>query len=207
MEIPDLTFTFSSTQFGMMVRADMRDEDHAKLERIFSNIYQVPEEIDQALELIADYMRGSFADNFAAQGRPAWEPLSDSYREWRLAAGLGDVILEITGELKAEVTQKGASGNVEEIIAAGKTTTLVMGGSSDKFRWHQLGASGSRGAVTASPGKTLRWFGPGGEVVFRKSVGPASFTIPARPMVDVQPEDRDEITRILRDWIWDKLES
>lgn len=205
MEVPDLNFTFSSTQFGMMVRADVRGEDHALLERIFSNIYRVPEEIDQALELIADYMRGSFADNFDAQGRPAWEPLSDGYREWRQAEGLGDVILNITSELRDEVTTQGGAGHVEEIIDAGKTTTLVMGGSSDKFRWHQMGAAGSRGPVTAAPGKTLRWYGPGGEVIFRKSVGPASFEIPARKMVDVQPEDRDAITRILRDFINEKV--
>lgn len=174
------------------------------MDLIFSNIFAIPEEVDVALEEIAGYMRDSFASNFDAQGRPAWDALSSDYLLARADTGLGDIILNISGELRSEVTEKGASGHVEDIVKSGAITTLIMGGSSFKYETHQRGASGSRGAVTASPGHKLRFFFKG-QLMFRQSVGPASFTIPARPMVDVQDEDRDAIIQILRQFINSKL--
>lgn len=202
--VPTLSFQLSSTSLGLRLRAEMRDEEKAKIDRIFTNIYSIPQDIDIALEEIADYMRTSFAENFDSQGRPSWEPLSPDYLLSRQDAGHGETILNVSGELRSEVTEKGASGNVQDIVHAGTTTTLIMGGSSFKYETHQKGASGSRGAITASPGKKLRFFYKG-VLMYRQAVGPASFTIPARPMVEVQDEDRAGIVQILRRFINDKL--
>ncbi len=204
--LPSLTFKLSSTKMGLRLRAEMPGEEKAKIDRVFSNVFYIPGHIDEALEDIADYMRGSFAENFDEQGRPKWDALSPAYAAYRRAEGLGDVILNITGVLRDEVTTKSGSGHVEEITESGKTTTLIMGGSSLKFRTHQQGASGHRGQVFAASAKALRWYGPKGEVHFADSVGPADFTIPARPMVDVQDDDRDQITKILRDFIYERLD-
>lgn len=204
--LPNFSFQFSSSPMGLRFRGEDRGEGRVLIDRVFANLGSIPQQMDQALELVADYMRESFSENFDAGGRPTWAPLSPSYLAYRQAMGLGNTILEITGELREEVAGQGP-GHVEEIMQTGNTTTLVLGGSSLKFRTHQLGASGSRGPVFASSAKSLRWFGPGGEAIFADSVGPADFEIPARPMLVVQDEDRDGVTRIIRDFIYERLDA
>lgn len=203
--IPSLTFSFSQTSLGLRVRVEDTGKSKVALDGIFSNLRSISGNLKDVLELMAEYMRGSFADNFDAQGRPRWDPLSPAYLAYRQAEGLGDTILDITGELREEVTSESGPGHVEEIIEAGKTTTLIIGGSSLKFITHQQGASGSRGPVFASPGKKLRWYGSHGEVFFADSVGPADFEIPARPMIVVSGADRDELIQIFRVWAHEKL--
>ncbi len=202
--VPQLSFQLSATTLGLRLRGEMPADERVKIDRIFTNVFSIPENIEDAMEDIADELRDSFADNFEAQGRPSWEALSPDYLLARQDAGLGDIILDVSGELRSEVTEKGASGHVEEIVRAGSTTTLTMGGSSLKYKTNQLGASGSRGTVTAAPGHALRFFWKG-RLMYRSWVGPASFTIPARPMVDVQDEDRKSITDILRNFIYERL--
>lgn len=199
---PDLSIGFQSTSMGLKLHI----EEDGKTERdaIFSNLKGIPRDFVDCMQLIANYMRDSFAENFDAEGRPSWESLSPAYKAQREFEGNSGPILHITGALREEVAGDG-SGHVEEIIDAGNSWTLIMGGSSDIFNIHQAGASGSRGPVFASPGRTLRWFGPGGEVYFADSVGGASFEIPARPMVVLQDEDKEAVVQIIRSWVYEKM--
>ncbi len=61
---------------------------------------------------------------------------------------------------------------------------------------HQFG-----GIIKAKAGKSLAFMGRNGKMVFVKSV-----TIPARPYVGVNDDDRAEITQIVEDHIAEKLQ-
>jgi phage gpG-like protein len=57
------------------------------------------------------------AAQFAAQGRPAWEKLSDKYAAWKARHFPGLPIMQRTGALLASLTQRNAAGSIFRLTA------------------------------------------------------------------------------------------
>jgi phage virion morphogenesis protein len=109
--------------------------------------------------------------NFAAGGRPAWEPLAPNTVERRNRQGTGLSILQVSGRLRAAATQF-SRWNVDTDsaqIANWPTDVITRAGV------HQNGAEAT-------------------------GVGGAS-RIPARPFLMLQDDDQEKITEIFLTWM------
>lgn len=92
---------------------------------------------------VTQLMRESFANNFDAEGRPSpWKELADSTVKKR---GSSNPILDVTGDLRSEVTSDSHQSHLEEINQNTDGYTLLMGAKSPKYKTHQKGGFGSFG--------------------------------------------------------------
>lgn len=138
---------------------------------------------------IGEAIRTSVERNFAAGGRPPWEPSA----RVKLAGG---ETLSDTGRLRRSLT-----------VRAGERSVAV--GTNVKYAAvHQFGAKkGSFGTVTAHVREHIRKIA-GKEITVKAHTREQSLpwgTIPARPFLMEQDEDRAEINHILIEHITGRL--
>lgn len=92
---------------------------------------------------VTQLMRESFASNFDSEGRPnRWKALADSTVKKR---GSSNPILDVTGDLRSEVTSESHKSHLEEVSQNTDGFTLTMGAKSPKYKTHQKGGFGSFG--------------------------------------------------------------
>jgi phage gpG-like protein len=93
-------------------------------------------------ENVSGIMRDSFDRNFQQEGRPAWEQLAPSTVKKR---GSAHPILQVTGDLRSEVTEESHSGHFKQVTQDNGGFALEMGATSGKYKRHQKGGFGSFG--------------------------------------------------------------
>jgi len=129
-----------------------------------------------ALTAIKEVALDSIRQNFTDGGRPqAWAPL-----KWRQGTPLVD-----SGRLRASIT-----GEVN-------ATSVVLGTNLPYAAIHQFGGTIQVPAMTAAPGKVLRFTTRDGSVVFTKRTSAHQVTIPARPYMVLQPADETTMAQII----------
>lgn len=140
-------------------------------------------EIASAIREAGLYMMRSVDNNFRAGGRPKWPALAASTvanRRQNSSKPLQD-----TGRLKQSITLK--TGNETASIG----TNLVYA------RVHQYGHDGIQiPDVYPRRAKALRWYKPGGGVVFAKKAAAHVVRIPARPYLVFQKADLTVLDKI-----------
>lgn len=135
---------------------------------------------------ISGVMADAVEENFRVEGRPRWPRRSLSTTIARVQEGKLGRILQVSGQLAASVSRR--SNENEAAVGTNKKYARI----------HQMGGVVRRGVVRPKRTKTLRWYGPQGKPVFRKSAGPATIRIPARPFLALTAGDYNMINDIVR---------
>lgn len=142
-----------------------------------------------AMRTVGEIVRTSIERNFAAQGRPAWEPSA------RVKIAGGETLSD-TGRLRRSFTVRSS----ERSVSVGTNVKYAP--------VHQFGAKkGAFGTVAASVREHIRRVAAKEVKVrahTRKQLLPWG-TIPARPFLMVQDEDWPEINRALMEHIMGRL--
>ena len=102
----------------------------------------LPEKFRPALEALADYYTSTSIPKVFKEEGPGWAPLAIRTQMERRAAGYNPKhpILRRSGDLFKELTERAHPSHVE-VIRVGTTSSITIGGSSDKFIHNQLGNS------------------------------------------------------------------
>ncbi len=151
--------------------------DDTEARELLSRLKSRMESTKPLMEVIGEVVRTSVERNFAQEGRPAWEPS-------RRALEDGGQTLSKTGRLRRSFT-----------VAAGNGWTAV-GTNVAYAAIHQLGGHTGPHIIRPRKKKALRT--PYG--IFRKVNHPGSL-IPARPFLQVQDEDWEEIKATINDFL------
>lgn len=122
----------------------------------------------------------SIRKNFEAQGRPAWEPLSEVTVKLRGASG---PILNRSGRLKRKATQFNIWTITREAASLQSLPADVWYGAV-----HQAGHGGFTGSLGSVVGS-----------------GAARVRIPARPFVMFQNEDGNAVREVFAQWLTERL--
>jgi phage gpG-like protein len=147
---------------------------------------------------ITEVMIPSFAQNFAAEGRPEkWDPLADATIKIREREGQGSgPILNRTGALEQAATSR-------DIWTVTDTAATIQ--SLPQHVWygniHQAGAAGTKTRSVADVDKALREALRTGK---RVSASRTSQEIPQRQFIMMQEEDEDAIEDIFVEWLTEK---
>lgn len=163
---------------------------------------------------IKDVMIPSFDKNFAAQGRPAWTPMSEATRmireKFNGGGGGSTKLLDKTGALRTAVTSE-SLWSVSDTFAAVKSLPASV--------WygniHQAGFGGMGSHIKAQMKKGVP-AAKAAQVAMRaldkkilsghaKGGGGFASTIPARPFVMFQDEDEEAVARVFDEWLAIKL--
>lgn len=162
---------------------------------------------------VREVMIPSIDQNFASQGRPRWEPLSEVTLAIRQREGSGNKILQRTGRLREAATSldiwdiDGERAVIKELPQDVWYGTIhqagygSMGGAiTSQIR---KGASASEAArrVQSDLDARLREAMRTGTRVKARSAAP----IPARPFVVIQPEDEERIVDVFDQWLGEKM--
>lgn len=118
--------------------ADKKEDEYVKQ---LDGIARRSMDLRPAHTAAANYIRGSVARNFEAEGRPSkWASLQQSTIQDRARQGYAPgPILQRTGKLKASLTQEGAPGSLMKVTPK----TLQYGSNIPYFPIHQHGAPGA----------------------------------------------------------------
>jgi len=100
-------------------------------------------------------MTGVFEREGAFEGRVKWQELSPAYARWKTQHYPGRKILELTGRLRASLTNKGGPDNVLQITP----TMLAVGTVVPYAIRHQLGLGNlpMRKIIELTADQKLRW--------------------------------------------------
>jgi len=115
-------------------------------------------DISPSFKKIAQDFRETEGKVFSGQGaygsRPGWIPLAPLYKEWKSRHYPGKPILQVTGDLRNSLAEKGK--NHVEIIT---NKSLTIGSSDPKMKWHQKGTKKmpSRPPVTYTRYQGNKW--------------------------------------------------
>ncbi len=135
---------------------------------------------------LAGTMHRAVEDNFAEQGRPAWEPLQDSTIEARRKAGTWP----------GPILQRSAGGLAASIQDAWDNNSATVGTNKVYAAIHQFGGTTKPHVIKPKYKRALAF----GGVVVRQVQHPGS-KIPARPFLALTPEDGDDLVRDAEDWL------
>lgn len=144
-----------------------------------------------------DVIIPSIEANFAAQGRPGWQPLSPNTIRDRIRKGYGaGPILQRTGRLMKEATRK----NIWEVSSDMlKLRTVYFDQKVPYAQYHQLGAN-TRGS---GGGKLKKFVGSAGSKLSVPKVG----FLPARPFVQLTMDEEVEIATIFMAFMNEKVDK
>ncbi len=138
---------------------------------------------------IARQMRMSTERNFAAQGRPRWEGLSDATRKRRAYLGKTGKMLQVTGILAASVRTTWGPN----IAVAGSNLIYA--------KTHQFGATINHPGGTAyiPPAKAGRWIkNDDPRSKFLPRTRPHPIKVPARPFLNLQVAEVQKIQTMVQ---------
>ncbi|WP_291299294.1 phage virion morphogenesis protein [Elioraea sp.] len=161
----------------MVARVDITVND-AEIASALGRAAAATRDLTSLMDQIGASLVASTQFRFETARGPVGVPWKRSAR----AASVGGQTLVDSGRLRASITHRPSSDRVEV------GSNLVYAGV------HQLGAT-----IRAKTSKGLR-FRIGDKFVVRRQV-----TIPARPFLGVDAEDRAEIVAITTDWLRDRL--
>ncbi len=136
---------------------------------------------------IAGFLLDRVEENFEQEGRPKWRPLKPSTIEQRKAEG----------KWPGKILQRNAGGLAQSFSSEHDATSATVGSNKVYARTHQLGAKkGEFGSYSLllKPGKQ--------KDTFKRSpvVSLPWGDIPARPMLGLTDDDREELLEIVRDY-------
>lgn len=128
--------------------------------------------------------RSSVLQNFVEGGRPQrWAPLKWPRKRGSLGAA---VPLTDNGILRASIRSN----------VVGNSVILSTGTHVPYAAIHHYGGTVHLPAITAAPGRALRWVARDGAVIYRRRVRARTVTIPARPYMLLQEADVTAIVAI-----------
>jgi phage gpG-like protein len=183
-----LQFAFKPS-LGMVAR---------EIDKLGLNIKSFREPFKRAIQQV---VAPSFGENFAAGGRPAWEPLADDTLKIKEAAGQDNGILVRSGLLKRTIQQL----NIWTI----NTTSASLRSLPDKIGYgvvHQAGTGGfaafKQKIQAEDPGASIR------DILIeieRKGAAAAKVRIPQREFVMLQQEDYPKIDKVFSTWLEERM--
>lgn len=120
---------------GVVLQMDIVGE--RVFDRTLSGLAERAEDLRPVWDSLADRFENAEKRQFRSEGRygsGGWQPLSDDYAAWKDRVAPGKPIMELTGDLKKDLTTQPFALDVRE-------PHLFMVGTMDpKARWHQEGA-------------------------------------------------------------------
>lgn len=126
-----------------------------QLDRALNRIAIQVDDFTEPLQASSDIIYAETAHQFATEGSPDWEPLSEAYARRKSRKFPGEPILRATHRLFLSLTTTGSEGSIHEITK----DRLVIGSALMVGKWclgliHQLGAP--RASIPARPMLRLR---------------------------------------------------
>ena len=149
----------------------------ADVVRAIANLEKAGIDLTPAMRAIAQTLAYETEQNFAAGGRPKWEPLKNPSERRQ-----GGAILQDTGQLAASITTDYSSSRA------------MIGSNKEYAAIHQFGGKTKAHTIRAVKAKALAFGGK-----FAKSVNHPGSDIPSRPFLPIladgslQPEASEEV--------------
>ncbi len=201
----------------MQIYVDIEGTD--ELQRKLAQMIARGKNLKPPLRDVANVVLMGVNKNFEAEGRPnRWAPRSpktllsmqaqevgratETRRFQRAGSRARDNIIRQTIIRASGYKILQVKGDLRKSITAAVSDTEVRVGSSLPYaRIHQLG--GTIGSVVIRPRnkKALAFLVSAGHQVIVKSVTRPAIRIPARPYLVIQPDEKQQIVRILEDWV------
>lgn len=128
------------------------------IEKRINGVVGKVKDLKSAFKKIGIDFRETEKKVFSGQGsygsRSSWKPLTPKYQEWKNQKYPGRPILQLTGNLKKSLTQKGQ--NHVELITK---NSITLGSSDFKFKYHQKGNDKmvKRPPITFTHYQGLKW--------------------------------------------------
>jgi phage gpG-like protein len=164
---------------------------------------------------IKQVMIPSIRKNFEAEGRPAWDSISNATEVLREREGTSGPILDRTGKLKRVAQQQNIwtinqeSASIRDLpskVWYGKVHQEGMGGMGRRIK-QELASAKKRGEnISPSEAGRRAMRGLDKEMLSGKAGGgKGTVNIPARPFILFQDEDMDGVYEIFQSWLEERM--
>jgi phage gpG-like protein len=156
----------------------------AKLQALLTKLKNPRAFLQGIAEELQRVAKESFIKQRSPEGEP-WAPLKEPYATWKHTKKPNQGILRFSGRLwnRGVMLPHGVQGNKAFV------TTLPL----PYAAAHQFGSRHMIPALRVKSGKALRWFGPGGAAIFRKSAKAHFVNIPARPFLGFPESSQEKV--------------
>lgn len=181
----------------------------ARIDKLGLDIRSFREPLKRAVK---DVMIPSIRKNFDDGGRPSWTPLSDATLKLRQSRNIsGSNPLVATGALRAGATQQ----NIWTITPV----SAIVNDLPEKVWYGKVHQGGYQGTSMASllkkHGGDMRASSKALDSMLNKALAAGTTltgkggtaSIPARPFLDIQPEDEEKIIGVFELWLGARLEA